>query len=236
MNRSLQSAFVASALALLSASAFGKTGHEIRPEPALSIHLYNQAQAPTGVLHSATAEAARLFRPAGIRITWEEPSVEAPEDQGIDMSDTRSAASAKSPNQRPYLVVRLMRGMPARVFPHTLGFALPFARTGAQVTIFYDRVETLTRDTGTASHVILGHALAHEIGHVLLGSLEHSPSGLMQACWKPASLRLASVGLLAFYPEQAERMSAGLERFQARHPLPEHEPALAWSAPRRSPE
>jgi hypothetical protein len=70
MNRSFQTAVAASTLALLAGSASGKTGREIGPEQMLSIHLYDQAQVPTGVLHSATVEATRIFRAAGIQITW----------------------------------------------------------------------------------------------------------------------------------------------------------------------
>jgi len=221
MSRSFQTAVIATTLALPAGSVLGKTGRAIGSEQTLSIHLYDRAQVPTGVLHSATVEASRIFRAATIRITWERPSVEAPRDQGIDMSDMRSVAP-HLPDERPYLVVRLVRRVPATVFPSALGFALPLARSGAQVTIFYDRVEESTRSVDTASYVVLGHALAHEIGHVLLRSSEHASVGLMQARWSPTSWRLASAGLLAFCPEEAERMCAGLRRFRAPDPLPEH--------------
>jgi Zn-dependent protease with chaperone function len=235
MNHSLPTALIASTLALITGSASGQTRRNLGPEPTLSVHLYDQAQVPTGVLHAATVEVTRLFRAAGIQTTWEQPVAEAPEDRGIDMSDRRSAPS-RPPDERPYVVVRLVRGMPASALPGALGFALPFARTGAQVSLFYDRVEALTRSGNAASYVILGHALAHEIGHVLLGSSAHTTSSLMQARWNPASWRLASAGLLAFRPEEAERLDAGVAQFQARHLRPEHEPVLAWSVPRRSPE
>jgi hypothetical protein len=67
----------------------------------------------------------------------------------------------------------------------------------------------------TASYVILGHAIAHEIGHVLLGSSEHSSSGLMRAQWNQANWHLASAGLLTFLPEQTERMREEVSRFRA---------------------
>lgn len=230
MSSSRWIAVMVSTFTLINNSVFARTKQEAGPKQMLSIHLYDQAQVPIEMLQLATVETTRLFRAAGIQITWEQPAVEEWEDRGIDMSDRRSGTFGPL-DQRFYLVVRLVRGMPASVFPGSLGFALPFARTGAQVTIFYDRIEVLTRSGNAASYIILGHALTHEIGHVLLGSSEHTRGGLMQARWNPASWRLASAGLLAFRPEEAKRLGAGVEKFQARHPGPEHEPVLAWSAP-----
>ena len=147
------------------------------------------------------------------------------------MSENRTASSQSS-DERPYLVVRLMRGMPASALPGALGFALPFARTGAHVTLFYDRVESLIRSGSAVSYVILGHALAHEIGHVLLGSSEHTTSGLMQGYWNTSSWHLASAGLLAFRREEAQRLGAGVVKIQARHRQPQHGFVFASSAPR----
>jgi len=235
MHRSFSTAFLASTLVLLTGSASGQPGGNIKLKPTLSIRLYDQAQVPTGVLHAATVEASRLFRAADIQTTWEQPGVEAPADRGIDMSENRST-TVRPADERPYVVVRLVRGMPASALPGALGFALPLARTGAHVTIFSDRVEALARSGNAAGPVILGHALAHEIGHVLLGSSAHTTGGLMQARWNAASWHLASAGLLAFGPAEVARLGTGVAQFQARHPRPEHGPVLAWSAPHGSPE
>jgi hypothetical protein len=104
MNSSLRIVFVAGALSTAAGSVSGKTGREIAPERRLSIHLYDQAQVPAGTLRLATVETTRLFRAVGIQVAWERPSVEAPEDRGIDM---RSAASWQL-DERPYLVIRLV--------------------------------------------------------------------------------------------------------------------------------
>ncbi len=210
MNSSFRIAVLAKTVALMAASLYGKGDPTLVAERSLSIHLYDQAQVPPRVLRSATEEAARILRTAGIRISWEQPSIEAPEDRGIDMT----SAEFRLPDERPYLVVRLTRATPGAVLPGALGFALPFARKGAHVSIFFDRVETLPVAPTTAIYVILGHAIAHEIGHVLLRSSAHSTGGLMQARWNTATWRLASAGLLAFGRDEAERMCAGLPRFE----------------------
>ncbi|MDQ2777177.1 MAG: hypothetical protein M3Y57_19995 [Acidobacteriota bacterium] len=132
-------------------------------------------------------------------MTWQ-LDVESPEDRGIDMS----SASAQKNDNRRYIVLSLITGSPETVCPGALGFALPLAHTGAHASIFYDRVEAMARTASTARYVVLGYAIAHELGHVLLRSNEHSQGGLMQTRWSLATWRLASEGLLSFLPEQLE--------------------------------
>ena len=56
---------------------------------------------------------------------------------------------------------------------------------------------------------VLGHAIAHEIRHLLLG-LAHSPRGLMSAHWPPEELRLASRNQLNFFPMQGASLRSGV--------------------------
>jgi len=178
MNNSWRMALIAGALSTAAVSASGKTGRAIAPAQPLRIHLYDQAQVPGGVLHSAIGEATRIFKAAGTPISWEQPPTESPEAWITDMT-----ALPRALDQRQYLVVRLRRRTPATLFRGALGFALPMAQTGVHASVFYDRVEALRAWVNLERYVILGHAIAHEIGHVLLGSPEHAPGGLMQANW-----------------------------------------------------
>ena len=233
MNGSLQIARFAGTLALLAGSASGKPGCAVAPEQTLLVRVYDKAQVRGAVLEYATMETARLFRAAGIRISWEHLSAESPDDEGTDLT----AAALRQPDVRPYLVIRLIPRTPTTVFPDALGYSLPFAHRGAHVLIFYDRVEALTQRGNAAGYVILGHAMAHELGHVLLGSTEHTSGGLMHARWTPASWRLASAGLVAFGCAEIERMRAGLLKLQVVvEGVPLHEPVLAsfglWSSPK----
>jgi hypothetical protein len=232
MNSSLRLALMVNTFVLMAGSGSGKTRTEIAPAQTLAIHLYDHAQASAQTLHLATGEASRLFRAARIHISWECPSTESPEDQGTDMT----SAAFQKPDMRGFLVVRLTTRTSANVSPGALGYALPFAHTGAHVLIFYDRVEAIAHSVNEPTYVIFGHALAHEIGHVLLGSSEHADGGLMQARYTPEAWRLASLGPLAFTRKQAERMDAGLRKFQIRQVLALQQPTLISSPLRRSQE
>ena len=57
---------------------------------------------------------------------------------------------------------------------------------------------------------ILGHAIAHEVGHVLLGTNGHSVGGLMRARWGRAEWQTVAAAHLAIAPADAEKMAASL--------------------------
>ena len=84
-----------------------------------------------------------------------------------------------------------------------MGFALPSARNGVHVTILYDRIETAALSVAPSVTKILGNALAHEIGHVLLRSEQHSESGIMKAVWSRADYQHLAVRPLEFLPREA---------------------------------
>jgi len=76
-----------------------------------------------------------------------------------------------------------------RVLP--LGNALidRWTRTGVLATIYIDRVERLAHVAGIDSRTLLGRAIAHELGHLLLATTAHGPVGLMRAYWSLEEVR-----------------------------------------------
>jgi len=71
-----------------------------------------------------------------------------------------------------------------------LGFAVvdPDTHAGKMATVFHDQVQAVARRTGVARSELLGRALAHEVGHLLLGVRGHSRSGIMRAVWTDEEL------------------------------------------------
>jgi hypothetical protein len=59
---------------------------------------------------------------------------------------------------------------------------------------------------------ILGHIIAHEIGHLLLPGGRHSVSGIMKARWSLNEWKLVRQGALNFAPEQSRFLRAELLR------------------------
>jgi len=75
--------------------------------------------------------------------------------------------------------------------------------------VFYEAVRHAKSDGAEFDiPIILGCVIAHEIGHLLLGSNSHSGSGVMKRRWDRKQFRQAMTGILLFTPEQAKRIQA----------------------------
>jgi hypothetical protein len=62
-------------------------------------------------------------------------------------------------------------------------------RAGSVATIYLDRVDALAMESAADPGELLGRAIAHEIGHLLIGSPNHARVGLMRAVWGSGELR-----------------------------------------------
>lgn len=74
--------------------------------------------------------------------------------------------------------------------------------SGTYANVFYDRLRAFERDREISPVALLGHVMAHEIGH-LLGLSSHSNLGIMQAAWDEDQLRRAERGELLFSVEES---------------------------------
>jgi hypothetical protein len=83
--------------------------------------------------------------------------------------------------------------------------------------VFYDSVEKLHQDWHASLSRVLGHVMAHEIGHLLLGTNAHSPMGIMRPNWQGQELRSIAIGTLLFTREQARSMQTKLFPLTARN-------------------
>ena len=95
-----------------------------------------------------------------------------------------------------------------RSFAGSLGYRRAGLRLGRGrrarllAVVFYDEISRAEASEDLAK-LGLGHAIAHEIGHLLLRSSAHSVSGVMRAAWGDTERRLAASGCLLFLPEQS---------------------------------
>lgn len=76
--------------------------------------------------------------------------------------------------------------------------------------VSYYSVEALDREWHIGLARVLGHVMAHELGHLVLGSNAHSRQGIMCPNWHRDELHLASTGSLLFSEEQALLMQERL--------------------------
>jgi hypothetical protein len=83
------------------------------------------------------------------------------------------------------LSVRLVRSLEGDAQTGVLGNALIDTATGrgTLATVFVDRVVSVSHTGKADSFEMVGRVMAHEIGHLLLGSNSHTESGLMREMW-----------------------------------------------------
>ena len=187
-----------SALAQTSGGDAGTTTQSL----PLEVHVYNLSGASRRTLDQAMKEVARIFAITGVEVLWQEGRADALE---ANISDQRGAGSQNhEPDLRKYLVVRISPGLPEASLPDEMGYSLPDARFGPHAEIFYNRIERVGASGEIDLATLLGYAIAHEIGHVLLSPMEHSPVGIMKARWGKVDYEDAAHGHLRFTSEQCK--------------------------------
>jgi hypothetical protein len=153
-------------------------------ESPLVIRIYDTGAATIAQRAAAIRTAAAIVHDAGFVVDWR------------DCSDRVSASGCEQPRRDGDLIVRIMptslatsRGSAVDA-DFRLGVAVldPGTRAGEMATVFHDRVEAVAHRTGVNCGELLGRALAHEVGHLLLREMGHRPSGIMRAVWTDAEL------------------------------------------------
>jgi hypothetical protein len=81
---------------------------------------------------------------------------------------------------------------------------------GFIASIFYDLAKERAAEHQVDFGELLGDAVAHELGHLLLGTNSHSGRSLMSAFWSGNQFRLAAQGGLEFSSAEVKRIEASM--------------------------
>ena len=154
-------------------------------QPLIHVLLVDQAEVPPDTRQLAQDVAVRVFHLSGLALVWV--------DAGTCPARCFTVRIVTAPVTAQ-----------SRRDPHILGVApsMPDAR-GIMLWIFYPRITAYSAKLGMDASQLLGHAMAHELGHLLLPYGAHSLAGLMRAAWDRAQVRDAVAGLLTFTQDQA---------------------------------
>lgn len=158
----------------------------------VTISVWNDASVPERMLREAQSEARRIFQSAGLVTAW---------------VTCKGSKECQTPRDRANLSLRLVpwsaRG------DSVFGVAFLSDRgEGAYGDVFYPSITKLHGEASPAR--LLGHVMAHEIGHLLLGTGDHSCCGIMSPHWGPAEFLRIGMGTLLFTPEQARNIRSRL--------------------------
>ena len=142
----------------------------------------------------ALATTTDVLATAGVRIVW---TLCAP--AGV------SEPGCNAPHRDTERVVRVMQTSPVwrRQDGVPMGDSVVDrgSQSGVLATVHADRVSWMASRAGIAPAVLLGLAIAHELGHLLLGS-SHTSAGIMRRSWTLNELRLPRPGDWQFTKEQ----------------------------------
>jgi hypothetical protein len=167
------------------------------------VRSYNTIGLPLSMLDRAESTVAELLHEAGIDGSWRNcRTTNGPSSQSTDLcADVLNASE---------VIVRIVRTPRAITDVEVLGYSHVdvYQRHGTLATVFADRVRTLATGLRVDQGTLLGRAITHEVGHLLLGTLDHSDTGLMRGTWNTVSRHGFD---WLFSSAEATRMRAGLE-------------------------
>lgn len=176
----------------------------------ITVLVYNYAHLDSTLLTRAQEVATGIFKQAGIDMAW----VVCP----VFRADLKNYPACNQKVQTTDFALRLLPASMTQKLPDSddeaLGFAQPcaFDQSGCVVNVFYSSIEALASEMNAQDTRILAHAMAHEIGHLLLGPNAHSSRGLMRGMWSRDDLRLMGWSYLLFTRGQSDRLRANVAR------------------------
>jgi hypothetical protein len=168
----------------------------------ITVLVFNFRQAPPEMLVKAEKEAGRILEQAGVPVTWRDcPTGDDP---------------CRKETGRDFFLA-MMAGPVQNKFLDTIsGYAVLPSHIAV---VYYDYLPRLpvgdSNEDDTA--VVLGCVIAHELGHLLLGTHGHSMGGIMQAQWGIEQTQHGLMSQLSFLPEEVRLMHGSTAAQQAKN-------------------
>ena len=162
--------------------------------PRINVRVHNYAKVSNEILTQAEVEAAETLGKAGVEIIWTncDPARK-------DLGDAAGCDQFLGPTNLGVRILPDFGALPGDT-KGTMGFAM-----GDLASISFRRVTEEAAEFEVPTRAVLGPALAHELGHLLLGP-GHSSAGIMRASWRREDYERAPQGAFNFTVKQAEQM------------------------------
>jgi hypothetical protein len=175
------------------------SAHERSPSSAvsLSVSVFNDAGVERSVWSQARSRATEIMRHSGISLTWLDCGFPASQ-----MPDP-NCSQILYPTHLSVRIVAKVSPVKEDIFGQTFQDA---AGEGNYVLVYYAGIKAFRAATTVPTGELLGCVIAHELGHLLLGTASHSPSGLMSGVWQDGELQQAVRHNLFFTSGQGDRM------------------------------
>ena len=183
---------------------FGEVGSQI------TVRVANYAEVDRGTLQRAKRVAANIFAKIGVKLVLVD----------VDLSK-------EEPYDKTTLFMDILTApMAARLGLHETAMGLAPGKASQpnrnKVYVFAHAAERLFQQVSKARMAreirwtvgrgdILGHIMAHEMGHILLNLNAHPGKGLMRGDWNLRELQRAAVGHLIFTSNEGKQIRQEVE-------------------------
>jgi hypothetical protein len=176
---------------------------EQQERPHFTLAVCDQVGLSPEIVTSARRQTLEIFNRAEVKVTW------------IDL-DRRSKCSIPPSVHKHFVVVILPRAPKDSASPEAMGLTPSPTGSFPRAYVFYNwvrmMVDIVQRNLGERGQgVILGHAIAHELGHLLMPSLPHSLRGIMSTEWHYSQWEDAVAGRLLFNDAEAKAIRTELQ-------------------------
>jgi hypothetical protein len=186
--------------------------------PAITIHVRNYAGVVPKTLREAEEVVTGIFRKAGVETRWadvvlttkngQEDSADHPV---FTLADIQLSIFPRVMSDRDGAPNNVMGVAPGNGADRKIVYVFD-GNVQARFWRLLDARRSGGMDRQVSKAQILGHVMAHEVGHLLLNQQVHSAHGIMRGEWGLTEFRSATLGLLLFMPEQAEFLRADVRR------------------------
>ena len=168
------------------------------PAARIAVRVIGSDRVPPASLAAAEHLAGEIFHDAGVGIEWVDCNAAA----------RPCTAEAKATDFWLQLLARRPNAVPGLLDRDATGYALlpPGCAACGYAAVSYPAVVSLSHAMDRSVALLLGPAMAHEIGHLLLGHDSHAPAGIMSPRLGPEQIAQAGRGLLRFLPGEARRL------------------------------
>lgn len=160
---------------LLAGGVAGTSGRAAVILDSLSVRIYDNAGVLAAGRARAIKRATEILGRADLAVDWRD----------CPAGGVLARGACTAPPEPGELSVRLVRAPKRDSNPRALGTALIDKTTGrgTLATVYVDRVTAMANQGRHDQWAMIGGVMAHEIGHLLLGTNSHTDSGLMRQIW-----------------------------------------------------
>ena len=184
-----------------------ETINQKEESPRVTILTFDFVSLPEKIQNPMREKAGKIYQQAGVELQWAPcPTVEG------TLAFYPNCTGYK---ETTHLMLRILSAAPKGMKTDAKGEALLGARI---VNVFWDRVQDEAARYNVPISDMLAQVIAHEIGHLLLGSNSHSSSGIMMGKWKLEDLGSISRGGIRFTPQQCQHIQMEVKERQRREP------------------